>query len=275
MSDVKWIKIVTDIFDDEKVLLIESMPEADAVIVIWFKLLCLAGKNNNKGVFMLNERIAYTDEMFSTIFRRNINTVRLALKTFADFGMIEIIQNVITIPNWSKHQTLDQIDAKREYQREYMAKRREEQKLLVECKTNSKTNSKTNIESNSKTNVSTIEVDIDKDNKDIDKNKIKNIKTIVDFSEQIQSYTDDSELKIAIENFIDLRKQIKKPVRTAYQLNLLLKDLDKFSDKLAVVNQSIANGYQGFFELKQSYKTNNNNTKDNVFTEIGREKGIW
>ena len=26
MSDIKWIKIITDIFDDEKILLIEEMP---------------------------------------------------------------------------------------------------------------------------------------------------------------------------------------------------------------------------------------------------------
>ena len=32
MAEVKWIKIVTDIFDDEKILLIESMPDADALI---------------------------------------------------------------------------------------------------------------------------------------------------------------------------------------------------------------------------------------------------
>ena len=88
MTEVKWIKIVTDIFDDEKILIIESMPEADAMIVIWFKLLCLAGKQNNSGVFTINNRIAYTDEMFSAIFRRPINTVRMALKTFENLGMI-------------------------------------------------------------------------------------------------------------------------------------------------------------------------------------------
>ncbi|NQN39323.1 hypothetical protein HPA20_10690, partial [Streptococcus suis] len=33
-SEIKWIKIVTDIFDDEKILLIESLPEADTIIVI-------------------------------------------------------------------------------------------------------------------------------------------------------------------------------------------------------------------------------------------------
>ena len=56
MSDVKWIKITTDIFDDEKILLIESMPSADSIITIWFKLLALAGKQNNNGVFMMSNK---------------------------------------------------------------------------------------------------------------------------------------------------------------------------------------------------------------------------
>ena len=81
MADVKWIKIVTDIFDDEKILLIESLPEADGVIVIWFKLLMLAGKNNNSGVFVMNDKIPYTDEM--QLYSRPLNTVRMALKIFS------------------------------------------------------------------------------------------------------------------------------------------------------------------------------------------------
>ena len=96
-SDVKWIKICSDIFDDEKIMLIENLPSADSIIVIWFKLLCLAGKNNNSGVFILNDKIAYTDEMLATVFRRDINTVRLALKTFENYGMIEIVSGVYTI----------------------------------------------------------------------------------------------------------------------------------------------------------------------------------
>ena len=144
---VKWIKIVTDIFDDEKILLIESMPDADKIIVIWFKLLCLAGKTNNGGVLMLNERIHYTDEMLATIFRRPVNTVRMALKVFEDFGMIEIINNVITIPNWSKHQTLDKLEERKEYMRKYMQKYREKQRRIAsgECKVNSKVYSKVNV----------------------------------------------------------------------------------------------------------------------------------
>lgn len=131
MAEVKWIKIVTDIFDDDKILLIESMPEADSIIVIWFKLLCLAGKQNNSGVFLLNGRIAYTDEMFAAIFRRPLNTVRLALKTFEQFGMVEIINDTITIPNWEKHQKLDALEASREATKNRVARYREKQKQLI------------------------------------------------------------------------------------------------------------------------------------------------
>lgn len=131
MADVKWIKICTDIFNDEKILLIENLPEADSIIVIWFKLLCMAGKQNNGGVFMMNDKIAYTDEMLATIFRKNINTVRLALTTFEQYGMVEIVNNTITIPNWEKHQNLDKLEQAKEKNRQRVAAHRERQKLLA------------------------------------------------------------------------------------------------------------------------------------------------
>lgn len=154
MSEVKWIKITTDIFDDEKVLLIESLPDADSIIVIWFKLLCLAGKMNNSGVFVMNDTVAYTDSMLATIFRRKENTVKLALDTFEQFGMIERIDGAITIPNWGKHQSLDQLENRKEYMRNYMQEYRAKQRDLI---------GKPNCKVNSKPNVNSLEEDIDKD----------------------------------------------------------------------------------------------------------------
>jgi len=134
MAEVKWIKITTDVFDDEKILLIESMPSADSIITIWFKLLILAGKQNNNGVFMMSNRLPFTDEMLATIFRRDLNTVRFALKTFEEFGMIEVVDNVITITNWNKHQTLDAYEKKKERDRLYQQNRRKKHKNLIEQK---------------------------------------------------------------------------------------------------------------------------------------------
>lgn len=102
MSNVKWIKIVVDIFDDEKMLLIESMPENDGITVIWFKLLSLAGKINNGGILLLNDKLAYTDEMLATIFRKDIALVNLALKTFEDLDMIARVNEGFNLEDFKK-----------------------------------------------------------------------------------------------------------------------------------------------------------------------------
>jgi predicted phage replisome organizer len=177
MADVKWIKITTDIFDDEKILLIESLPDSYAIITVWFKLLCLAGKQNNSGVFMMG-RIAYTDKMLATIFRMKESTVTMALNTFVQFGMVEVIDGVITIPNWGKHQNLDQLETKKEYMRNYMAEYRQKQKALTAGKPNCKTNSKTNV--------SQAEEDIEEDKElDIDKEKRVDCQQIADLYNSI------------------------------------------------------------------------------------------
>lgn len=169
-SDVKWIKITTDVFDDEKILLIESLPDAYAIIVVWFKLLCLAGKQNNSGVFLMG-KIAYTDKMLATIFRMKESTVQLALQTFEQFGMVEIIDGVITIPNWGKHQNLEQIEARKEYQRVYQREYRKKQKLLAAKDENE--DSKCLRKHLHEHNVNSLEEDIERDiekeldNKDI------------------------------------------------------------------------------------------------------------
>lgn len=175
MSDIKWIKIVTDIFDDEKILLIESLPEADSIIVIWFKLLCLAGKQNNSGVFIMNNGIAYTDKMLATIFRRKEATVKMALDTFQQFGMIEIIEEAITIPNWGKYQSIDMLQDRRDYMRDYMQDYRRKQRGKItsnDSDFNDEFNSKANGKVNSKANVNLQEEEKNK-NKSKHKNKNK------------------------------------------------------------------------------------------------------
>ncbi len=130
MADIKWIKLSTSMFDDEKIKLIEQMPDADTILVIWVKLLAQAGKTNSSGYIFLSENIPYTDEMLSTIFGRPISTIRLALKTFEDLGMIGIDDNsFISISNWSKHQSVDRLAEIREKNRMRQAKFRDKKKL--------------------------------------------------------------------------------------------------------------------------------------------------
>lgn len=131
MSEIKWIKITTNIFDDEKICLIDALPDPDAILVIWFKILTLAGKHNSNGLLMMTDKVHYTDEMLATIFRRPLNTVRMAIGVFEQFGMIEIIDGIISLPNWEKHQNVDGMEKIKEQTRNRVAKYRKKQKNLA------------------------------------------------------------------------------------------------------------------------------------------------
>ena len=126
---IKWIKILVDIFDDEKFKLIDSLPDRDMITVIWFKMLTLSGKSKHGGYLVLNDRIAYSDEMLSTVFARPLNTIRLALKTFEEFGMIEFTEErIIQIVNWEDYQSVDIGERSRELTRQRVLRFREKQK---------------------------------------------------------------------------------------------------------------------------------------------------
>ncbi|MBW2084470.1 MAG: phage replisome organizer N-terminal domain-containing protein [Deltaproteobacteria bacterium] len=129
MSEIKWIKITTSMFDDEKIDYIESLPDGDTILVIWIKLLTLAGKCNAGGYILLTENIPYTEEMLAHKFRRPINTVKLALATFEKLKMIERIAGAIFITNWEKHQSIEGMERIREQTRLRVQRYRERQKL--------------------------------------------------------------------------------------------------------------------------------------------------
>ncbi|WP_144626621.1 phage replisome organizer N-terminal domain-containing protein [Bacillus altitudinis] len=132
MAEIKFIKLSTQMFDDEKIKLIEQLPESDTLLIIWIKLLAQAGKTNASGFIFLSENVPYTEEMLAAIFNRPIGLVRMALDTFRKFGMVEINeQNYISICNWEKHQNVDAMDKIREDTRRRVARHREKQKSLT------------------------------------------------------------------------------------------------------------------------------------------------
>src|SRR5690625_3476635 len=146
MSTVKWIRLTLSMFDDEKIKLIEQMPDADTILMIWIKLLVQAGKVNASGSIFLNENIPYTDEMLATIFDRPISTVRLALDTFKQFGMISIDENsIINITNWEKHQNVEGLEKIREQNRKRQARYRKRKQIEAKESSNDKENQDSNV----------------------------------------------------------------------------------------------------------------------------------
>ena len=107
MAEISWIKLTINMFDDEKIRIIQAMPESDAIIIVWIRLLTLAGKTNDDGRIYIDQDIPYTEEILSTLFGKPLNTIRLALETLKKFKMINMDDGVIAISNWEKHQNIE------------------------------------------------------------------------------------------------------------------------------------------------------------------------
>lgn len=115
MGQISWIKLATNMFEDEKIKLIQTLPDGNSIVLFWIKLLTLAGKTNDKGLIYLGDGISYNDEMLATITNLSTSVVRSGIKTLEEFGMIEITEeNYIQIVNWTKHQNVEGMERVRD-----------------------------------------------------------------------------------------------------------------------------------------------------------------
>ena len=243
--NVKWIKLSTDLFDNRKIKALENLPDGDALIVIWLKLLILAGNVNDGGYVYFTKDIPYTDQLLSTQFNRPLATVQVALQTFQQFGMIEIVDDVIYVSNWEKYQNTDGLEKIREQGRKRVAEYRERKRLeqcnvtvtlpVTQCN---------GIEKNKKE-----EGDIDKSKKDK--------------KDAIDGFTSDEELKQLLREFVKMRKDMKKPM-TDRAVTMLLNKLTELSKDVQtqkkILEQSIFRGWLSVFPLEQKHKAKQNQT---------------
>lgn len=177
MADVKWIKLATNIFDNRKIKQIETLPESDAIIVMWIKLLCLAGSINDNGCIYFTKEIPYTEQMLSTQFNMPLTTVQLAIQTFEQFGMVEVIDNIMMISNWEKYQNIDGLEKIREQNRlrniEYRKRQKEK---LVTCDVTMTSRDGTDIEEDKKEDIKNKKEEINK-SKRFKKPSVEDIET--------------------------------------------------------------------------------------------------
>lgn len=203
MADINWIKLRVDMFDDEKIKIIQSMPEGDAILVIWIQIIALAGKCNAKGLVLIEDEFPYSDEMLATIFNKPLATVRLALGTFEKFRMIERTEKGIYISNFEKHQNTEGMEKIREQARIRKQREREKKRALLEAGNtpalpeNSSENPETlpeNVTDNVTSHVTSrvTERDVTKQNKNKNKNiyNISSNEDIVETSEKTSEVPD-------------------------------------------------------------------------------------
>ncbi|EMW6284994.1 phage replisome organizer N-terminal domain-containing protein [Enterococcus faecalis] len=182
MAEISWIKLKTTMFDDEKIKLIQSMPEADAILVIWIRLLVLAGKTNDEGLIYIQRNMPYTEEMLATLFSKPVNVVRLALMTLQQFNMIDLNEDgLIAIENWDKHQNIEGMEKVRLKNAERVRKHRERKKQqALEDKNSGNVTCNVTV-----TDCNGTDKDIDKEiDIDIDKDKKNRSKTSCKYSDE-------------------------------------------------------------------------------------------
>ena len=129
MSDVKWIKITTDMFENRKIRYLRKLPDGNNIVLIWVMLLSLAGKCNANGMIFLTENVPYTTKMLADELDFEENTVVLAIEALERLGMIRK-DDYLFIEDWVAHQNVDGLDKIREQNRKRVAAYRERQKAL-------------------------------------------------------------------------------------------------------------------------------------------------
>ena len=123
MTDVKWVKLKVGMFDGEsfkkiKRAKIGGQNFRDKLTAIWFELLDFAGKCNHAGAFINSREIPFisTDEI-AIMIDREAEELNLCMQFFVNEGMIEIIDNIYQLSNWTQYQNEDKLSQIREQNR--------------------------------------------------------------------------------------------------------------------------------------------------------------
>ena len=234
MADDKkyyYLKVKENFFDSEQMVVLEAMQDGHLYSNILLKLYLRSLKNEGK--LMFNDRIPYNSAILSKVVRHSVGVVEKAIDIFKEFGLIDIMDNgaiyMLDIQNY-----IGQSSTEADRQRNYQHRISQEKNMLLpeKCK---KSNRKPNKESNRKPTPE-IELDID-----------------------IELKKEKTALEIAIDDFKEFRKKIKSPM-TDKAVELLHSNLNKLAaddeTKIAILNQSIVNGWKSVYALKNNANTN-------------------
>lgn len=128
MSEIKWVKITTDMFDNRKIKHLRKQKRGSDLVLFWVMLLTMAGRCNAGGKIFLTEEIPYDQDMLTaeTGFPKTI--IKEALSLFKKLGMIELDGDYIVIPGWEEYQNIAGMDLIREQNRKRKQRQREKDK---------------------------------------------------------------------------------------------------------------------------------------------------
>lgn len=126
---ISWIKLDINILDDAKIKIIRSHPDGNSIVVLWIGLLCLAMKSQQPGIIEISNALPYTVDDFSNLFNVEKKTVELGLALFRKYKMVDLLEDgAIEIINFTKHQSIEEIERRRELTRVRVANYRKKLK---------------------------------------------------------------------------------------------------------------------------------------------------
>ena len=119
MSDNKkyyYLKLKDTHFDDEKIIVLESLPDGILYSNIYLKL-CLKSVKR-EGKLMFNDRIPYNSQILAQVTRHPVGVVEKAIQILQEFDLIEVLDNGVIYINDIQNYigtSSTEADRKREY----------------------------------------------------------------------------------------------------------------------------------------------------------------
>ena len=148
MVQVQWLKVYTDIFDNEKMKKLLRNRDGDTYFRVWIQLLTLAAKSNQHGAILLGENIPMSKEDLAKVMHKTLNKLEKIIQDLYELDMIIIEKETICIKNWDMYQSADELEKLRESNRRRQQKYREKQKDSNVIVTSNNTEDKNREEKN-------------------------------------------------------------------------------------------------------------------------------
>lgn len=128
MVQVQWLKVYTDIFDNEKMKKLLRNRDGDTYFRVWIQLLTLAAKSNQHGAILLGENIPMSKDDLAKVMHKTLNKLEKIIQDLYELDMIIIEKETICIKNWDMYQSADELEKLRESNRRRQQKYRDKQK---------------------------------------------------------------------------------------------------------------------------------------------------
>lgn len=250
-----WLQLKEDFFDEDAIDWLEEQPHGKEYSLFYLKL-CLKSLRTN-GILIRkvgNMLVPYDHVKLGELTKTNPDTVVVAMKLLTQIGLVKVLDN----GEFYLTQVEDMIgsQSKGAFKKEQQRLTQKDNKLIVSGQVGDKCPPKIDIEQ---------ELEIDKE---LEKKEINKEKKLTD-TQEIQKIIDDNfkynnELYEAYNEFNKMRSKNKKVSNTPYANKKIINELNKMTDddeeKIAIINQSIINGWGGIFPVK---KNNYNNSYHN------------